>query len=273
VANPTPAEHTAGVEATFAGDDARLNEILRSAVRHLHAFIEEVGLTREEWMAGIQFLTAVGQRSDDVRQEFLLLSDTLGASMLVEMVNQDTPEGATEPTVLGPFYVHGTPGMASSDSVALADSGPPLVLTGTVRALGGAPIPGATVDVWQTSSSGGDQVQDPQQPEMHLRGVCTTDEAGRFEIRTVRPKPYSIPDDGPVGELLHAAGRHAMRPAHVHLIVSAPGFRTITTHAFDATSDHLDSDAVFGVRESLIVDMASGRATFDVVLAPDEPAP
>ncbi len=270
--NVTPAQHLLDVQGSFAGcPDPRLREIMQSLVRHLHGFVADVGLTRDEWFAGIRFLTEVGHLCDDQRQEFILLSDTLGVSMLVEMVNQDGADGTTEPTVLGPFHVDGAPRRAMGDSIAIADDGQPLALEGVVRDLDGQPIAGAELDVWQTASNGFYDVQDPEQPPMNLRGIFTTGADGRFWFATVRPVAYSIPDDGPVGRMLAATGRHPMRPAHVHVVVSAPGFRPITTHLFDRASDYLDSDAVFGVRESLVVDLTRGdggtlAATFDLVL-------
>lgn len=264
----TPEEHTAQVEGAIGGDE-RLSQVVRAAVRHLHAFVREVGLTREEWFAGIRFLTEVGQRCDDVRQEFILLSDTLGVSMLVEMVNQAAAPGATEPTVFGPFHVEGAPERALGSSIAQMEmGGTPLVLSGQVRRLDGTPVPGARVDVWQTAPNGLYDVQDPDQTPMNLRGVFTADEEGRYELRTVRPVPYRIPSDGPVGRMLAATGRLDWRPAHIHLMVTAEGCKPLITHVFDSTSPFLDSDAVFGVRDSLLVDMSGEAASFDVVLEP-----
>jgi hydroxyquinol 1,2-dioxygenase len=264
--NISPEQHLAEVQATFDGaTDPRTAEIMKAAVKHLHAFIEEVGLTRDEWFAGIQFLTAVGHKCDAVRQEFILLSDTLGASMLVEMLNHAAADGTTEPTVFGPFHVDGAPPKDFGESIVVGDDGEPLVLRGTVTNLDGDPIAGASLDVWEVGSNGLYDVQD-EGHGMDLRGLFTTDEMGRYEVRTVRPVDYTIPDDGPVGKMLRAAGRHPWRPAHVHLVASAPGYKSVTTHAFDAGSDYLDSDAVFGVRESLVVAMDSGEAVFDIVL-------
>lgn len=257
------------LEAYGHPQDERLGEILRAAIRHLYAFVEEVGLTREEWFQGIQFLTAVGQMCDEQRQEFILLSDTLGVSMLVEMVNQDGAEGTTEPTVFGPFHVDGAPPKEMGESIVIDDEGgEPLTITGTVRDLDGAPVAGALLDVWQTASNGQYDVQDPEQPEMNLRGQYTTGADGRYQIRTVRPVAYPIPDDGPVGKMLARAGRHNWRPAHTHFVVSAPGFKPVITHLFDRDSEYLDSDTVFGVRESLVVDMSGGHAEFDFVIEP-----
>lgn len=250
--------------------DERVGEIARSAIAHLYAFVEEVGLTREEWMRGIEFLTAVGQMCDERRQEFILLSDVLGVSMLVEMINQPSVEGVTEPTVFGPFHVDGAPHKQMGDSIVIDDAhGEPLVLSGIVRDIDGNPIAGAVLDVWQTASNGRYDVQDPDQPPMNLRGRFTTGADGRYSFGTVRPVAYPIPDDGPTGALLAATGRHNWRPAHIHVVVTAPGSTPVITHLFDRASDYLDSDTVFGVRPSLIIDMSGGVASYDFVLGPD----
>jgi len=266
----------ADVERSFAGSpDRRLGEVLGAAVRHLHAFVAEVRPSHEEWQAAIDFLTAVGQRCTDTRQEFILLSDVLGVSSLVEMAAFAGAEGATENTVLGPFYVPGSPLRQRGDTILEdPDGGPPLRVRGRVADLGGQPIVGATVDVWQNASNGLYAVQDPSQHPHNLRGRFLTGQDGVFDFHTVRPVPYPVPDDGPVGRLLRATGRHPWRAAHIHLLISAPGHRTLTTHVFDAESDYLDSDAVFGVRDSLVVRFAADPATgelaasFDVVLQP-----
>jgi protocatechuate 3,4-dioxygenase beta subunit len=247
------AELTREVLDRVAGTpDPRLREVLGAAVRHVHGFAREVGLTPAEWLAGIRFLTAVGQRCDDRRQEFILLSDTLGVSTLVETIAHPV-DAATEATVLGPFYVPGAPWRAAGDSIAVDDpGGVPTVVRGRVTGAGGAPLAGAVLDVWQCASNGLYDVQDPAQPPGNMRGRFRTDAAGGFEFRTSRPVGYAIPDDGPVGELLRASGRHPWRAAHIHVIVSAEGHEPVTTHLFDAADPRLDSDAVFGVRASLV---------------------
>jgi hydroxyquinol 1,2-dioxygenase len=251
----------------------RLREISEAAVRHLHAFVEEVGLQRDEWFAGIQFLTAVGQKCDDTRQEFILLSDTLGVSTLVEFVTHGGTEGATENTVLGPFYVPGSPKRARGESMVVdPDDGDRVVIRGTVTDSAGTPLAGATLDCWQNATAGFYAVQQPGiQSADNLRGIYTTDEDGSYEIRTVRPVPYPIPFDGPVGDVLRANGRGWMRAGHTHMWVKADGCKELITHVFDAESDYLDEDAVFGVRPSLVRTFAPDdndelATTFDVVL-------
>ena len=230
--------------------DPRLRELLAALIRHLHAFAAETGLTHREWLAGLEFLTAVGQMCDDQRQEFVLLSDVLGLSAMVDHVN--AAPGATEPTVLGPFYRPGAPHRAAGEHIGRPQDGPPVLIRGRVTATTGAPVEGATLDVWQCSANGLYDTQDPDQPPFNLRGIFTTGEDGGYQFRTARPVSYPIPVDGPVGELLRAAGRSHWRASHVHAIVSAAGYEPVTTHIFDAENSYLRSDAVFGVRDSLI---------------------
>jgi hydroxyquinol 1,2-dioxygenase len=251
----------------------RSREISEAAVRHLHAFVEEVGLQRDEWLAGIQFLTATGQKCDETRQEFILLSDTLGVSTLVEFVTHGGTEGTTENTVLGPFYVPGSPVRARGETMLVdLDEGDRVVIRGTVTDDAGTPLAGATLDCWQNATAGAYAVQQPGiQSAENLRGIYTTDEQGTYEIRTVRPVPYSIPFDGPVGALMRANGRGVMRPGHTHMWVKAEGCKDLITHVFDADTDYLNEDAVFGVRPSLVRAFEpdpSGElaATFDIVL-------
>ena len=233
--------------------DPRLREVMTSLTRHLHAFVEEVGLSQQEWEHAVGYLTRVGQACDEVRQEFILLSDVLGVSMLVDEINHDTPAGATESTVLGPFHVVDSPPRALGDDISLDGVGDPVVVAGRVRDLEGRPVPGASLDVWQASADGFYDVQQPDlQPERNLRGLFTADDEGRYWFRTVLPKWYPIPDDGPVGDLLAATGRHPNRPAHVHVIAGAVGHAPLTTHVFLAGSPWLDSDAVFGVKDTLV---------------------
>src|SRR5262245_7405814 len=186
----------------------RLRRVCEAAVRHLHAFVEDVGLQRDEWFAGIQFLTAVGQKCDDTRQEFILLSDTLGVSSLVEMITHGGTEGSTENTVLGPFYVPNSPHRAMGDSMLVdPDDGDRVVIRGVITDIDGNPLEGATLDCWQNATAGFYAVQQPDgQSAENLRGIYTTGPDGRYEIRTVRPVPYPIPSDGPAGDLLKAHG-------------------------------------------------------------------
>jgi len=247
----TPAELTDDVAKAFgATPDPRMRELITALVRHLHAFAAETRLTPAEWMAGLQFLTATGQKCDARRQEFVLLSDVLGLSSLVDVIN--AAGGATESTVLGPFYVAGAPARAMCEHIGRPEDGSPTLVRGRVTDTAGRPLDGATLDVWQSNDSGLYDTQDPSQPPFNLRGVFVTGPDGRFEFRTARPASYPIPTDGPVGDLLRATGRSRWRAAHIHAIVSAPGCRPVTTHIFDAENPYLDSDAVFGVKDSLV---------------------
>jgi catechol 1,2-dioxygenase len=232
--------------------DPRLREVLQSLVHHLHGFIKDVNLTGAEWSAAIDFLTATGHMSDETRQEFILLSDVLGVSMLVETINHDTT-GATETTVLGPFHMVQSPRLPLGADISKEGAGEPCLVTGRVLDLDGRPLPGASVDVWQADADGFYDVQKPDViPPLNLRGLFTADIDGRFWLRTIVPHYYPIPDDGPVGDLLAATARHPYRPAHIHFLVSADGYEPVTTHLFAADSPYLDSDAVFGVKASLI---------------------
>jgi hydroxyquinol 1,2-dioxygenase len=249
----TPDDITAAVVESFAGAaDARLREVMQAMVRHLHAFATEVGLTEDEWRAAIATLTATGEVTDERRQEFILWSDALGLSMLVDALANLRPPGATESTVLGPFYVPGAPLREYGESIASEPAGTPTWVHGVVRDLDGAPIAGAELDVWQNGDDRLYAVQKPEGPDDHLRGRFRTRDDGSYAFLAVRPVPYPIPDDGPVGRMLAATGRHPWRPAHIHMIVRAEGHQTVTTHVFDAASDYLDSDAVFAVKPSLL---------------------
>jgi protocatechuate 3,4-dioxygenase beta subunit len=235
----------------YAGTpDARLRELLAALIRHLHAFAAETRLTPQEWITGLDFLTVVGQKCDSERQEFIMLSDVLGLSSLVESVN--AADGATEPTVLGPFYLPGVPHRQMGAHIGRPEDGPTALIRGRVTDTAGTPIHGASLDVWQGSGNGLYDIQDPGQPRFNLRGVFTTGPDGSFAFRTARPVSYPVPVDGPVGDLLRATGRHNWRAAHLHAIVSAPGHQPVTTHIFDSENQYLGSDAVFGVRDSLI---------------------
>jgi hydroxyquinol 1,2-dioxygenase len=232
--------------------DPRLRALMSGLIRHLHAFAAEESLTEAEWLAGIRFLTEVGHLCDDRRQEFILLSDTLGLSMLVDLINHGTGTDATESTVLGPFYVADSPWRSNGDAMTDDLVSQPLLVHGHVRDTGGRSLAGATVDVWQNAPNMLYAVQDETQNPDNLRGRFRTDGDGAFSFRTVRPVDYPIPADGPVGAMLRASGRHPWRPAHIHFVVSAEGCRTVTTHVFDSESAYLESDAVFGVKPSLV---------------------
>jgi catechol 1,2-dioxygenase len=234
--------------------DKRLKQIMRSLITHLHAFVREVNLTEEEWFQGIKFLTETGQTCDDSRQECVLLSDTLGVSILVDAINHRALTGATESTILGPFYRHGAPEMTAGASIAGDTPGEPTFVSGRVTDLDGKPIAGALLDVWQASPSGLYETQDPTQPEFNLRGKFKTDAHGCYAFRTVKGASYPIPLDGPVGKMMKALGRQPYRPAHIHFIVSAKGYETLTTHVFIAGDPCLDADPVFAVKSSLVAD-------------------
>jgi hydroxyquinol 1,2-dioxygenase len=245
---------TAAVLARFAAAQTpRVRKVSEALVRHLHAYIREIEPTFEEWEAGIKFLTDVGAKCSATRQEFILLSDTLGATMLVDAINHRLPKGATETTVLGPFFVKNAPELALGANLAPGMPGEPLFIDGSVRAADGEPLPGATIDIWHSDRDGNYDVQHYDQGgAVTMRGRFRSDDAGRFWLWTIVPNFYPIPDDGPVGDMLRAQGRHPYRPAHVHFMIAAPGYETLTTHVFNDGDKYLDSDAVFGVKESLV---------------------
>ena len=265
------------IESFAATPDPRLRELLTSLVRHLHAFVRDTEPTVAEWERAIEFLTATGHKCDSERQEFILLSDVLGISMLVETINNRKTAGATESTVLGPFHMVASPLRALGDTIDLVGTGPQCVLEGQVLSADGTPLPGAILDVWQANDQGFYDVQQPDvQPPGNGRGLFTADQDGRYWFRTIVPTHYPIPTDGPVGTLLEATKRHPYRPAHIHFIVTAPGHRPLTTHIFVAGSAYIESDAVFAVKKSLITEFtpADGpdqpaRANFDIVLQPE----
>lgn len=252
--NPSETTITDAVLAHLAGASSpRVRAVSEALVRHLHAFVREVRPTQAEWAEGIAFLTRTGQTCTDVRQEFILLSDTLGASMLVDAINHPLPGGATETTVLGPFYVEGPPERALGSDISGGKAGEAMIVEGTVRRHDGAPLAGAWVDTWHSDTDGFYDVQIGEDaPALNMRARFRTDGEGRFWFRTVVPSFYPIPHDGPVGAMLEAQGRHPYRPAHVHFMIGAPGCETLVTHVFLAGDRYLDSDVVFGVKDSLI---------------------
>ena len=240
------------VERLQQAKDARFREIMTSAVKHLHAFAREVHLTEEEWFEGIKFLTAVGQKCDDKRQEFILLSDILGLSMMIVALNNKTVPGATEATVLGPFFAHGAKeyGYGADLRQGATLKGEDVWVSGRVLSVDGKPIPNAALDIWQAKADG---IYDLQtEGEFELRGRVKANANGEYAFASYKPKFYSVPVDGPVGDLIRATGNHHMRPAHMHAIVSAPGYQQVITHVFVEGDPYLDGDAVFAVKDSLI---------------------
>jgi len=253
--------------------DARLKEILTSLVQHLHAFAREVRLTEAEWMKGIEFLTATGQMCNAKRQEFILLSDTLGLSMLTVAMNNDKPAGCTEPTVFGPFFLEEAPRFALGDDVANGAKGEPCLVRGTIKSLDGTPVPNALINVWQADADGNYDVQYSHLAHPQARGILNADAEGRYHFKTILAEAYPIPSDGPVGAMLAATKNHPWRPAHLHFMIDAPGYERLITHVFRDHDQYLDSDVVFGVRSSLIADwvkLPEGGYSldFDFVLNP-----
>ncbi|MEU2680499.1 intradiol ring-cleavage dioxygenase [Streptomyces sp. NPDC007107] len=274
------------VLASFDGTtDPRLREVMQSLVRHLHAFARDIRLTEREWEAAIDFLTRAGHITDDKRQEFILLSDVLGLSMLAVAINEPAVPGATEATVFGPFFVDGAPEIPLGGDLARGAAGTPCYVSGQVRSADGSPLAGVRLDVWGADEDGFYDVQYPGDG-FAGRGWLRTAPDGTYRFWTVLPTPYPIPHDGPVGDLLSAAGRGPMRPAHLHFKAAAPGHGPLITHIFVAGDPYLASDAVFGVKDSLIVEAehhTGGAApdgtrpqgvwtsmTFDLVLVSDD---
>jgi hydroxyquinol 1,2-dioxygenase len=246
---------TKAVQAVNAqGRDPRLVEVVNALVRHLHDFAREVQLTEAEWFAGIRFLTEAGHITDDRRQEFILLSDTLGLSTLVTAQNRAKPAGCTEATVFGPFYVEGAPAYENGDDIANGAQGEVCFVSGSVRGADGRPVAGAEIQVWQSDEEGFYDVQRPELDRPQARGVLHSLPDGRFHFRSLLAAAYAIPHDGPVGRMLEALGRHPWRPAHLHFMIRADGYETLITHVFRNDDRYLDSDAVFGVRSSLLAD-------------------
>lgn len=259
------------------GASPRIRQVMSSLVRHLHEFAKEVELTQQEWEAAVDFLTRTGQICSDTRQEYILLSDVLGLSMLVDAIGNRRPEGATENTVFGPFHVANAPIRQMGDSISLDGKGESCLFRGRVIDLGSSPIEGAVVDVWSDNADGFYDVQQPDlQPKWNNRGRFVTGTDGAYSFIGIKPVSYPIPADGPVGALLAALGRHPYRPAHMHFLVTAPGHQKIVTHTFARGDAYLDSDTVFGVKSSLIakferVDGATmWQAAFDFIMVPKD---
>ncbi|UWU19442.1 6-chlorohydroxyquinol-1,2-dioxygenase (plasmid) [Rhizobium sullae] len=266
-----------GVNERMAADiDPRLREIMSSLVKHLHAFIKEARISQQEWEAAIRFLTETGRICSEERQEFILLSDTLGVSMLVDAINNRRQSGATENTVLGPFHVAGAPHRKMGDCITLDGKGESCLFEGIVADLDGHPVQGASIDVWSDNADGYYDVQQPAlQPQWNNRGIFVTGADGRYSFIGIKPVSYPIPDDGPVGQMLNHLGRHPYRPAHMHYIVIATGFQKVVTHTFVGDDVYLSSDAVFGVKETLIAPYervvdgeTEWRSPFNFVLNP-----
>ncbi len=274
------------VVASFEGtSDPRLKELMQALTRHLHAFLREVRLTEEEWQRAIELLTAVGHITDDRRQEFVLLSDVLGASMQTITINNEARANTTEATVFGPFFAEGSPEIEPGGDIAAGAAGEPCWVEGTVTDTDGQPVPHALIEVWEADQDGFYDVQ-YDDGRVAARGHLFSDAGGRYRFWAVTPTPYPIPHDGPVGQLLAATGRSPMRASHLHFMVKADGYRTLVTHIFVRGDELLDRDSVFGVQDSLVLDFAPqpadtpapdgrhlagrtwSRVRFDIVLAP-----
>jgi hydroxyquinol 1,2-dioxygenase len=232
--------------------DPRFKRVMTSLITHLHDFVREVKLTEPEWLTAIQFLTDVGATCTDKRQEFILLSDTLGVSVLVITLNHPADQGSAESTVMGPFYWEGAPDLPRGSNLAIGVKGEPVFYSGRVLSADGRPLDNALLDIWSGDGDGNYDMQLPQETGMKARGRIRTNAEGRYWFRSIRPTFYPVPTDGPVGRMLRHMGRHPYRPGHIHMIVSAQGHLAVTTHLFVAGSQYLDSDAVFGVKESLV---------------------
>ena len=274
---------TAALARLARTPDPRMKRIMTALIRHLHGFVREVELTPVEWKTAVEFLTAVGHITDDRRQEFILLSDTLGLSAMVDLVRHRRLGRGTDSSLLGPFYRAGAPTLAPGADIAGETPGEPIVVGGQVTDARGRPVAGALLDVWQAAPNGKYDIQDERLTGMNLRGRFRTGADGRYEFCSVKPKSYPVPDDGPVGVLLRAQGRHPYRPAHIHFIVTADGFEPLTTALYIAGDAYIESDAVFGAKPSLVVNYRRSRAAngkakassdaieFDFMLAPAAP--
>jgi hydroxyquinol 1,2-dioxygenase len=234
----------------------RFKKVMSSLISHLHDFVRDVQLTEQEWFTAIQFLTATGKACTNKRQEFILLSDTLGVSILVITLNHRSQQGSLEATVLGPYYWEGAPERSLGSNLAEDVVGEPAFYSGRVLDVDGKPIGNALLDIWSGDGEGNYDMQMPGDTQMRARGKIRADAQGRYWFRSIKPASYSVPTDGPVGDMLRAMGRHPYRPAHIHMIVSAPGYQGVTTHLFVADSPYLESDAVFGMKESLLAKFA-----------------
>jgi hydroxyquinol 1,2-dioxygenase len=245
--------------------DPRFRQVMTSLITHLHDFVREVKLTETEWITAIQFLTETGKTCTEKRQEFILLSDTLGVSILVITLNNPAEGDSTDSTVLGPYYWEGAPDLPAGANLAVDVKGDPTFYSGRVLAADGKPLANAMLDIWSGDGEGTYDMQMAGDVGMKARGRLRTDAQGRYSFWSIRPEYYPVPSDGPVGVMLRKMGRHPMRPGHIHMIVSAPGHHAVTTHLFAAGSQYLDSDAVFGVKDSLV----TAFQRHDAGVAPD----
>ena len=273
----------AALERLANAPDARMREIMTALIRHLHDFVRETALTPAEWKSGIDFLTAVGHLTDERRQEFVLLSDTLGVSAMVDLVRHRYLGRGTASSLLGPFYRPGAPELPYGANIAGATPGEPIKICGWVTDGNGRAIAGAALDIWQAAPNGKYDIQEDDSTKMNLRGTFRTDTGGRYEFRSVKPNSYPVPNDGPVGVLLRAQGRHPYRPAHIHFIITADGYEPLITAVYIAGDSYIESDAVFGAKPSLTIayrknDAADEDATepaqmieFDFALVPAVP--
>lgn len=258
-------ENSADVVVSRIADttEPRMADVIGVITRHLHAAVKEIEPTQDEWLIAIKFLTETGHKSDDWRQEYILLSDVFGVSMLVDAINNRKPSGASESTVLGPFHVPDVPESPMGTNICLDGKGHPMLIKGRILNTDGDPINNVKIDVWQTNDDGFYDVQQKGiQPDFNLRGVFRTAADGNYTFWGAKPRFYPIPDDGPVGKLLTSLGRHPFRPAHLHYILEADGYETLVTHIFDPDDKYIHSDAVFGVKESLL-------AKFELIEDPD----
>jgi len=255
------------VLTTIADDtDARYREIMTALIRHMHGFVKDVDLSQKEWLAAIEFLYQTGQKTTRQRNEFILLSDTLGITSLIDLLSSQVTEGTTESSVLGPFYVEGAPMIDNGGDLIGQNSGDCGVVRGRVMTVDGTRIPGALLDIWQNASNGLYAGEDPDQADDNLRCRLHADTEGAYSFTTIRPMPYTVPDDGPAGIMLHAMGRHPWRPAHIHFKVSADGYQDLVTELYPDDDRYIEEDAVFGVRDSLSVAFTRNGSNDDAKL-------
>ena len=258
---------TDAVLATITEEaDPRFREIMTALIKHMHGFVQEVDLSQEEWVAAIEFLYQTGQKTTRKRNEFILLSDTLGVTSLIDLLSGHATEGATESSVLGPFYVEGAPMIDNGGDLIGRNEGDKGVVRGRVTGPDGAPVAGALPDVWQNAANGRYSVEDPDQDDNNLRGRLHADDDGAYSFTTIRPMPYTVPDDEPAGIILHAMGRHPWRPAHIHFKVSADGYQDLVTELYPNDDRYIDEEAVFGVRDSLSVPFTRNESDADANL-------